>query len=591
VYSDHSTKDLTNQVTWSVTPSALATISSAGVLATSTVTGSGSVGASLGAVSGSTPLTVTSAILQSIQLTPSTATVPVGATQAFAATGIYRDSGGVISSRDVTGQPGGVWHSSSTTVASIDSTGLAKALAAGSTSVTFTLHSVTSAAATMTVPSSVTLSSITIDQPDPVTLFASGANSTMQLTATATYSDGSTIDPASGLAWSIDPASATNVVSVNATTGLVTALGAGTAIVDVNDNGVTDTITVQVSAVTLKSIAVSSSTPSVPLSLSTQYTAAGTFSDGSTSDITAQVTWTVQDPSIAGVSNSPGTQGLVTPLATGSTNVIAALDGVSGSASLTVTPATLVSIALTPSGTATLPVGFDEQFIAHGTFTDGKVYDLTTQATWISDNTNVATISNAAGSQGLVDALASGTTNIRANIGSVTSPSTALTVDVASLVSITVTPSSATMKSNGYQQFLASGAFSDGSSGLDITRQVNWHVTRQKHIVTISNVPATKGLAHASRNTNKTGTVTVTASLNGVTSNGASVSKTSLTGPVPAFDAMGEMLPAAESTASPQAATGASGSGGSGGAVVPLVLLGGAGAVWARRRRRRRQAG
>jgi hypothetical protein len=586
VYSDNSTQDLTTQVTWSVTPASLATISSVGVLTTSSVSGSGTVSAALGSVTGTTPVTVTSATLQSIQITPSAVTVPIGATQAFAATGIYKDSSGAISNYDVGSQPGGAWHSGTTTVASIDSTGLATALAAGQSSITFTLQSVTSSPATMTVPSGVTLTSITIDGADPITLFASGAFSTTQLTATATYSDGSTIDPASGVTWSLDPTSATNVVSVNATTGLVTAIGVGTAIVDVSDGSFTDTITVQVTAVTLSSITVSSTTPSVPLSLTTQYTAAGSFSDGSTADITDQVTWTVQNPAIASVSNSSGTQGLVTPLATGSTTVVATLSGVTGSASLTVTPATLVSIALTPAGTATLPLGFNEQFFASATFTDGNVFDVTTQATWTSDTITVATVSNATGSKGVVAALATGTTNIRASIGSISSPSTLLTVDVATLVSITVTPSSASIVSNGYQQYVATGAFSDGSSGLVITKQVNWHVTRQKHIVTISNVPATKGLAHASRNTNKKGTVTVTATLNGVTSNGASLSKTSLTDPVPAFDAMGQALPATETAASPEAAS----SSGSGGVVAPLVLLGGAGAVWARKRRRRRQA-
>jgi hypothetical protein len=584
VYSDSSTQDLTALVTWSVAPSSLATISTAGVLATSTATGSGTVSAALDGVTGTTPVKVTSATLQSVEVAPSTASVPVGATQVFTATGLYKDSSNVLSNYDVTGQPGGAWKSSNTTAGTIDSTGLATALAAGQTSITFTVQSVVSGAATMTVPSGVTLASINIDQPDPVQLYTSGAYTTTTLSATAIYSDNSTVDPAP-VTWSLDPSSAAGVVSVDATTGLVTALSAGTATVDASYGSFTDTITVQVSDVTLNSITVSSVTPTVPLSLGAQYTATGSFSDGTSGDITSQVTWTVQSTAIAGVSNASGTQGQVTPLAAGATTVVATIGCVSGSASLTVTSATLVSIALTPSGTTTLPLGFNEQFTAQGTYSDNSVYDVTTEATWVSSSATVATVSNAAGIKGVVSALASGTTNVRANIGSIISPATVVTVDVATLESISITPTSVTMKSNTYQQFKAAGTFSDGTTGLDITKQVNWFATKQKHIVGISNAYATKGLAHASRNTKKTGTVTVTASLNGVTSNSASISKTSAIQPIAAFDALGRPVPAAETATSQDASSG------SGGVVAPLMLLGGAGAVWVRRRRRRRQAG
>lgn len=533
MYSDSSTQDITLQVTWSVSPSSLATISSAGVLATATTAGSGSVGATLGSVSGSTPVTVVAASLQSIQISPSTATVPVGATQQFAATGIYQDAGGVLSSYDVTTQPGGLWQSSNTAVAGINGSGLATALAAGSSSITFALQGVTSAAAAMTVPSGVTLSSIYIDQTDPVTLDATGANSTVQLTATATYSDGSTVDPMTGLTWSVDPSSASGVISVDPVSGLVTAQGVGAAIVDVSYNGtVQDTIGVQVSAVTLSSIAVTTNNPSIPLGYSTQFSATGTFSDGSTSDITTQVTWTVQDPTIASISNdpgtatSPGTQGLATSLAQGSTTVVASLNGVTGSASLTVTSATLSSITLTPAGAANLPLGYNLQFTAQATYSDGTQYDVTGQATWTSDNSAVAAISNAAGSQGLATALATGTANIRANVGSVASAPTALTVDTASLVSIAVTPTGATMTTSSFLQFHATGTFSDGSS-IDLTKQVSWSVTKIKHMVTISNATATKGLAHACHLANKNGTVTVKATKNGITSPGVTVNKVS----------------------------------------------------------------
>ena len=70
------------------------------------------------------------------------------------------------------------------------------------------------------------------------------------------------------------------------------------------------------------------------------------------------------------------------------------------------------------------------QFIATGTFSDNTMQDLTAQASWSSSSQSVATISNAAGSNGLVTSLAPGTTTIAATWGGA-SGSTLLTVNSA----------------------------------------------------------------------------------------------------------------------------------------------------------------
>lgn len=55
--------------------------------------------------------------------------------------------------------------------------------------------------------------------------------------------------------------------------------------------------------------------------------------------------------------------------------------------------ATLQSVVVTP-GTSTIQAGFTQQFAATGTYSDGSVHDVTTQVTWSSSNTSVATVSN-----------------------------------------------------------------------------------------------------------------------------------------------------------------------------------------------------
>jgi hypothetical protein len=66
----------------------------------------------------------------------------------------------------------------------------------------------------------------------------------------------------------------------------------------------------------------------------------------------------------------------------------------------TVTAATLVSIAVTPSSPS-IALGTTQQLTATGTYSDGSTQNLTTTVTWGSLDTTIANISNANGSQGL----------------------------------------------------------------------------------------------------------------------------------------------------------------------------------------------
>src|SRR6266852_5757793 len=99
------------------------------------------------------------------------------------------------------------------------------------------------------------------------------------------------------------------------------------------------------SVVSLVAITISSPGPTIPNGSSQQFTAMGTYSDGSTHFLTSMATWTSLNPSVASISSS----GLATGLAPGTTTIQAASGSVSGSTPLTVTAATLVSIAVAPA--------------------------------------------------------------------------------------------------------------------------------------------------------------------------------------------------------------------------------------------------
>jgi len=144
---------------------------------------------------------------------------------------------------------------------------------------------------------------------------------------------------------------------------------------------------------TLASVSVTSSTPSVVVGATRQFTATATYSDASTANISSTSTWTVATQAFATINSS----GLATGVAVGSTMVTASLSGISGSESLTVTATTalLTSISVLPA-TASVVVGTTQQFTATATYSDGSTANVSSTAAWTAGTPAVATI-NASG--------------------------------------------------------------------------------------------------------------------------------------------------------------------------------------------------
>jgi Bacterial Ig-like domain (group 2) len=213
----------------------------------------------------------------------------------------------------------------------------------------------------------------------------------------------------------------------------------------------------------LVSISVASSSGSIGVGGTVQFTATGHFSDNSTQDQTTQVTWSSSDVTIASISSSGVTTGLKPG---GPVTITAAKGSVSGTASVKVTPATLVSITVTPANPS-VAVGISEQFVATGKFTDGSTPNLTSSVTWASSSPAIATIN----STGLTSDLKLGTTTISATQGSISS-STTLTVSV--LVSISVLPANPSVTAGYAQQLTATGTFRDNSTPQNLTSSVTW---------------------------------------------------------------------------------------------------------------------
>jgi hypothetical protein len=139
LYSDLSTKNLTNIVTWSSSQASLASISNAvgsQGLAQALSTGASVITATdpTSLLSGTSALTTTPAVLTAITVAPAVTSIAKGQTQQFTATGLYSD----LSTKNVTDSV--TWSSSKSALATISnavgSQGLARGVLPGVSTIT-----------------------------------------------------------------------------------------------------------------------------------------------------------------------------------------------------------------------------------------------------------------------------------------------------------------------------------------------------------------------------------------------------------------------------------------------------------------------
>jgi hypothetical protein len=445
-YADGSTQDLTSTAAWTSSNTATATITAAG-LASGVAQGTSQISATSGSVTGTMTLTVGPPSLVSIAVTPANPSIAKGNTQQFTATGTYTDG----STLDVTGSV--TWASATAGVATISSGGLATGATQGTSQISATSGTVTGTTILTVGPA--VLVSIAVTPANP----SIAKGNSQQFTATGTYSDGSTQNLTSSVSWASSDTSVATVTSG----GLATGVGQSTADISATSGMVRGNTTLTVGPAVLGSIAVTPANPSIPKGLTQQFTATGTYSDGSTQNLTTSVTWTSATTAVATISAN----GLATGVAQGTSQISATTAGVTGSTTLTVAPAALTSIAVTPANPS-IPKGNKQQFTATGTYTDGSTLDITSSATWASSNSSVATITTG----GLATAKAQGTSQISAKSGSVTGTTT-LTVTPPALVSITVTPANQSVRVGTKVNYKATGKYTDGST-QNLTTSVTW---------------------------------------------------------------------------------------------------------------------
>jgi len=249
------------------------------------------------------------------------------------------------------------------------------------------------------------------------------------------------------------------------------------------------------------SFVVTPATASIPVSGTQQFAAIQTFSDGTTQDRTLTSAWSTSGASAANASVGAATGRTlgITVTPAGVPVVINATFGalVATPAALTVNAATPVSFVVTPA-TASIPVSGTQQFAAIQTFSDGTTQDRTLTSAW---STSGVSAGNA--SVGLATGRALGITVtpvgvpvvINATFGALVATPAALTVNAATVVSINVTPATASILVNGTQQYTATAILSDGSS-INVTTNSGtvWN-SATSGVATFAPLPAVTGIA------------------------------------------------------------------------------------------------
>ncbi|PLX84963.1 MAG: hypothetical protein C0618_11015 [Desulfuromonas sp.] len=275
--------------------------------------------------------------------------------------------------------------------------------------------------------------------------------------------------------------------------GDATAIGPGTTQITATLQDISDSFFLTVTDEEIDRIEIEPLNASVAKGLTQQFNASGIFSDASVQQLSCNLVWSAVDTSVASIT----TGGLATGVEEGTTNVTAAFDGATRTTQLTVTEAELTSITVgvsvvDTSATPEIPQRVFLKFIATGKLSDGSTEDLTSQASWTSSTTSVASITN----EGIALGRSEGSTTITASYGGYSDASELIVTELI-LSSISITPTTGSIAVDATTSYTATGSFitADGSASgtADITQGVTWNVGASD-IATVSNEFGSEGI-------------------------------------------------------------------------------------------------
>ena len=245
-----------------------------------------------------------------------------------------------------------------------------------------------------------------------------GIGTTQPYQAIGKFNNSTTSDITTSVTWATADTSIATIGN-GASSGLLSGIKGGVTTVTARQGTGAKTIagstTVTIVPV-LTSITVTPNTATVPAGVPQQFTATGSYNDSSQRDLTTTASWGSSNTTVASISVT----GRAATAAPGQTTISAAVGSIGGSAVLTVTPASLQSITVTPAGYTYVGVGSNKQYTATGTFTDGSTRPLTNSVVWTSSDPAVATIDG----YGLATSTGAGPATLTATAGTISDSAT-----------------------------------------------------------------------------------------------------------------------------------------------------------------------
>lgn len=356
-------------VTWTSSNEDVATVSSSG-LVIARAPGSATITASVDGKSAAATISVASVPVESVIVSPSPAQLTPGQSVQLEVR-VTDASGRLVTDRPIS------FSSDDPGVATVSGGGLVAGVAPGTTTVRATSDGKTGTTTVMV--GAVPVGSVSVS-PGSAELIVGGST---PLSAVVRDASGNTLGDRA-VSWSSSNGSVATVSS----SGVVSAVGVGSAIVFATAEGKTGQSQIAVSPVPVASVSVAPPTSSIAIGQTVQLTATVRDANGNPLDGRG-VSWSSADPRIALVSGS----GAVVGVSPGTVNVTATSGGKSGSAAVTVqspAPAPVASVRVSP-GDAEVNEGKNVTFGATCLDASGNTLAGRT-ITWESSDRRLATI-------------------------------------------------------------------------------------------------------------------------------------------------------------------------------------------------------
>lgn len=455
LYTDNSSKDLTNQANWQGSDDSIAYVDHQGTAQT-VAAGEITIIATVQEQQVTAKLVVTSAELTRIAVTPQRIDIAAGHKSKLAATAYFSD----LNTRNISNEV--TWYSDNITVASIVAEGmqggLVSGITVGSTRINASFQGMTDTAeieVTAALLERVTISPKTSTAPV-------GINQQFELTAI--FSNDLTINVTNAASWqSSQPSDA----SVN-NQGLVITHNTAVVTMSASYQGLSDSAVLDITEAIITDVQVSPLSVTVPQGTHGHFIATAFYSDGHTSDVTQQALWQSNDSTIVSVINSGMNAGDGYAQSIGSTKVSASFSGLTRASEVTISDAVLEELKLSPEQDKSY-VGGNTQYTVFGIFSDDTSKNLTLDVSWSTTKPQVASLDQ----QGLASGNSTGEAIITASYVGKTSNNGYLTIGSAIVERLVVHPSPQSVAKGQKVTFLAHAYFSDDSN-KDVTSSASW---------------------------------------------------------------------------------------------------------------------